>query len=253
MEFSIENLQQLSVLQLVSPLKLDVPGRPSHAFIFRRSGTVDYDFGTWLTRQKPGEVMLIPKGTVFTSTQVGDQESVYTAVNFQGDFSLQEAKKMTLGAEMVKVYAWLDRCISMDPERDRYWILSDFYRITAQLAQQEQHHYYSQNTMSLIEPALERIQRDLFDPELKVSQLHKACGLSNTYFRNLFVARFGVVPKKYILDRRLLHAKQLLESGECRYVSEAARLSGFEDPLYFSRVFKTQYGYPPSADIIVKK
>ncbi|MBR4016448.1 MAG: helix-turn-helix transcriptional regulator [Oscillospiraceae bacterium] len=250
MEFYIENLELLSVLQLVSPARLPVPGRPSHAFIFRRSGCVDYDFGTWQTRQNPGEVMLIPKGTVFTATLTDGMESTYTAVNFQGIFSLKEAKKLTLGAEMVKIYAWLDRCAAMDPDRDRYWMLSDFYRIVAQLAQQKQHHYYSQDTMSLIEPALERIQKDLFDPELKVGLLHESCGLSNTYFRSLFVARFGETPKQYILDRRLTHAKQLLESGECRLVSEAARLSGFEDPLYFSRVFKARYGYPPSMDVM---
>lgn len=250
MDFRIENLELLSVLQLVSPPYLFNPGRPSHAYVFRRSGAIDYDFGTWQTRQEAGEVLLIPKGTVFSATLVGQEQSNYTVVNFQGDFSLTEVKKLTLGSEMIRVYDWLDRCAAMDPERDRYWILSEFYRITAQLAQLQQADTYTEASLALIEPALELIRKDLYDPELKVGLLHVVCSLSDTYFRDLFVARFGVVPKQYILDRRLNHAKQLLESGECRYVSDAARLSGFEDPLYFSRIYKSRYGHPPSADAV---
>ena len=248
MNFHIDKLELLSVLQLVSPPYLFNPGRPSHAFVFRRCGAIDYDFGTWQTRQEAGEVLLIPKGTVFSATLVGQEQSNYTVVNFQGDFSLKNVMKLTLGPEMIRVYNWLDRCAAMDPERDRYWMLSEFYRIAAQLAQFQQADTYKESSLALIEPALELIRKNLYDPELKVGLLHVVCSLSDTYFRDLFVARFGVVPKQYILDRRLIHAKQLLESGECRYVSDAARLSGFEDPLYFSRIYKVRYGHPPSDD-----
>ena len=250
MRFSIENLELLSVLQLISPPYLFNPGRPSHAFVFRRSGAIDYDFGTWQTRQEAGEVMLIPQGTVFTATPASKEESHYTVVNFQGDFSLHEPKKLNLGKDIVQVYSDLDRCAAMDPERDRFSMLSDFYKIAAYLNQHGETSQYSQDSMALIEPALELIRRDLYDPELKVGLLHVVCSLSDTYFRNLFIARFGVVPKQYILDRRLIHAKQLLESGECRFVSDAARLSGFEDPLYFSRIYKARYGHPPSEDAV---
>jgi len=246
MDFYIENLELLSVLQLVSPPRFVVSGRPSHGLVFRRSGAVDYDFGTWKTRQEQGEVILLPKGTVFTATPANETESTYTVINFLGDFSVNEVKNLTLGSEMINIYTRLDRCAAMDPERERYWILSDFYGIIAQLAQQEQHKDFSKDKLSLIEPALELIRKNLYDPDLNVQLLHAVCGLSRTYFRSLFVARFGVSPKKYILDRRLIHAKQLLESGECRFVREAARISGFEDPLYFSRIFKARYGYPPS-------
>ena len=92
MEFYIENLELLSVLQLESPGYLFNPGRPSHAYVFRRSGAIDYDFGTWKTRQEPGEVLLIPKGTVFSATLASQEKSLYTVVNFQGDLSLTEVK-----------------------------------------------------------------------------------------------------------------------------------------------------------------
>ena len=93
---------------------------------------------------------------------------------------------------------------------------------------------------------MEYLRKHLFDPELSVGQLHPMCNISDTYFRALFAARFGMRPKKYILDRRLAQAKQLLDSGECAQVSEVARLCGFDDDLYFSRVFKNRYGYPPT-------
>lgn len=194
--------------------------------------------------------MLIPKGTVFSATLASKEESRYTVVNFQGNFSLTEPKKLNLGKDTVHIYDALDHCAAMDPERDRFSMLSDFYKIAAYLDRQGENSRYRLDSLALIEPALEMIRRDLYDPELRVGLLHVVCSLSDTYFRNLFVARFGVVPKQYILDRRLIHAKQLLESGECRFVSDAARLSGFEDPLYFSRIYKARYGHPPSDDAL---
>lgn len=250
MRFFIDNFKLLSILQFVSPPKFDSGNRPNHALLFRHSGVVDYDFGSWQTRQEPGEVLLIPKGSLYTSRPVGQTKSKYTVINFQGDFSITEPQKLSLGAEKEQILSLLDRCAAMDSDLDRYWIHSDFYRIVALLEQQANSDCHSPVSLSRIAPALEILRKDLFNPELKVDLLHTACGISHTYFRTLFIARFGLSPKKYIMNQRLIHAKQLLDSGECRDVSETARLSGFEDPMYFSRVFKARYGYPPSKGIV---
>ncbi|MDO4487832.1 MAG: AraC family transcriptional regulator [Eubacteriales bacterium] len=250
MNLNIDNLKLISVLKPVSPQKIQIPSRPSHAYVFRESGAVDYDFAGFKTRQEAGEVLIIPKGTAFTANLVGNEESRYTVINFDGDFSITKAMKLNLGSEALRIFAILDNLAAMDHERDIFWMLSGFYEITARLLKTEQADYHTRETLSLMEPALKLLRHDLFNPTLKVSALHEACGISDTYFRTLFTSQFGVSPKKYILDRRLIHAKQLLDSGECSSVGDAAELSGFEDPLYFSRVFKNRYGYPPSLDLV---
>lgn len=189
--------------------------------------------------------MFIPKGCTFTVRQTTPGISRYTVVNFLGAFPLREPKKCT-ATDLPGMYQRLDQCCSLDPQRDRYLLLSHFYWILSALFETPETAYHSTTTFQLLEPAVEHLQQHIFDPGLSVGRLHSLCKISDTYFRQLFIARFGTSPKKYVLQRRLTLAKSLLDSGECSTVAEAARLSGFEDPLYFSKVFKTRYGYPPS-------
>ena len=98
-----------------------------------------------------------------------------------------------------------------------------------------------------LEPALKFLEKHIFDPDLKIGKLHDLCGISDTYFRQLFLARFGISPKKYVIKRRLAQAKAISDSGEYDTIGEVAMMTGFEDALYFSKAFRNKYGYPPSS------
>jgi len=67
---------------------------------------------------------------------------------------------------------------------------------------------------------------------------------SPEHFHRLFVASFHVTPFLYLLSRRLARACQLLTEGAMS-VKEVAAACGYNDPYYFSRVFRRHYGYPP--------
>lgn len=71
--------------------------------------------------------------------------------------------------------------------------------------------------------------------------------LSHDYFRSLFKAETGKTPHQYIMEKRINSAKMLLENRGVNTlsVSEIADLLGFEDPLYFSRVFRRATGKCP--------
>ena len=56
----------------------------------------------------------------------------------------------------------------------------------------------------------------------------------------------GVPPCKYLTSIRINKAKELLESTDCP-VSEIGSIIGYENPLYFSRIFKKQTGLSPAA------
>jgi len=68
---------------------------------------------------------------------------------------------------------------------------------------------------------------------------------ANTFHR-LFKKAMGLTPFQYMERKRLNQAHRLL--GDARLsVKEVAELSGYENPLYFSRVFRHHFGSPPSA------
>ena len=59
-------------------------------------------------------------------------------------------------------------------------------------------------------------------------------------FQNLVRIKFS----DYLKERRLSHAKTLLENGISN-IADVAELSGFSDPVYFSKLFKQKYGVSP--------
>ena len=61
----------------------------------------------------------------------------------------------------------------------------------------------------------------------------------------LFKEATGKGFKEYITDKRLEHARGLLETTDYN-ITEIAAMSGFENTVYFSSVFKTKYEMPPT-------
>lgn len=52
----------------------------------------------------------------------------------------------------------------------------------------------------------------------------------------------GITPNQYVRKIRLQLAKEAMESGKYRTLSELCYLAGFESPNYFSKLFKESYG-----------
>jgi len=57
--------------------------------------------------------------------------------------------------------------------------------------------------------------------------------------------QIGITPMKYILSIRISNAQHLLETTSY-HVNEIADIIGYDDPLYFSRLFRKQVGFSPS-------
>lgn len=72
------------------------------------------------------------------------------------------------------------------------------------------------------------------------------CKLGNSYFAHTFKQRMGLSPMQYLNHLRIEKAKDLL-TGNSLSVAAVARLVGYDDPLYFSRVFKKFTGIPPQS------
>lgn len=83
-----------------------------------------------------------------------------------------------------------------------------------------------------------------FSEPLNLNSLAKACSVSKYHLSHLFTSQKGQTVGEYLLARRLLAAKSLLETQDYP-VHEVARLTGFQNSGYFCRVFKGQCGLSP--------
>ena len=69
-------------------------------------------------------------------------------------------------------------------------------------------------------------------------------GYNSKYLSHLFKEKMGVSYSEYLRSFRFKYAISLFELG-ISSVKNAALLSGFSDPLYFSNAFKKAIGMSP--------
>ncbi|MBE6703366.1 MAG: helix-turn-helix transcriptional regulator [Ruminococcaceae bacterium] len=113
------------------------------------------------------------------------------------------------------------------------------------LQKEQERDYMPGDRESLIAPAVEAIERDFTDCGLTVARLAAICAMSEVYFRKIFMHRFGVSPKEYLIRKRMEYAKQLIASGQLA-LSDIAVLCGYGEPCHFSREFKKRFGVSPN-------
>ena len=92
---------------------------------------------------------------------------------------------------------------------------------------------------------LEHIKKHLNDSEFGTDQLAKELGISKTTLLSKIKSTYGTVPSEVISRVRIQAATELLEKTELT-ISEIAYRTGFNDPKYFSRVYKKITGKSPS-------
>lgn len=96
-------------------------------------------------------------------------------------------------------------------------------------------------------PALATL-RDMLEqhPEYDWSQSVMAarCGCSPTHLVRLFHRYFHTTPRQYLLDLRILRARQLL-ADETLSIKEIAAAVGCDNALNFSTSFRKRFGIPP--------
>jgi len=79
-----------------------------------------------------------------------------------------------------------------------------------------------------------------FSPDILAEKLH----VGRTKLLGKMKEIFGEPPAKYILNRRLEAAEQMLLIGEYS-INEISDKTGFNDPGYFNKCFKAKYGITP--------
>jgi len=86
---------------------------------------------------------------------------------------------------------------------------------------------------------------DHLDQPLQVATLAAMACVSPSHYFALFKRRTGSAPMDYFTRLRMEQARRLLDSSS-RSVKEVAAALGYDDPFYFSRVFKSVNQVAPS-------
>ena len=103
----------------------------------------------------------------------------------------------------------------------------------------------------LVKKIQEIVQNNYMDCSLGLSSIAETLSFNSSYLSDVFKRFYGQPLTKYITFVRMEKAKKFLSTGEYS-VTEVMEKVGYNDPYYFSKIFKKTYGITPSAFVTLK-
>jgi AraC-like DNA-binding protein len=241
MNFFFPNIKILGVYKGESSLVRSKNPRKNNMLMLKTSGVTQYTIRNLKFSVKAGDIIFIPEG--YDYSVITTQPGKFISVLFDANCKDTPPCKIKLpGAE--ELFERMFRHGKSDLT-NALKAESVFFDILYKLSLSGQINYYSSfKNSDVIESAVNIINSEYSSCDFRITSLHEKYDISSVYFCKLFKQLKGVTPSEYLASVRLEKSKELLLSGYS--VSECAKLTGFSDPLYFSKVYRAAYGYAPS-------
>ena len=247
------SIKEISSVALIKPKENE--GRiihygnriPRYELIYKLSGEVITHFNKKAFHIKPGAVYIIPKcenaDYYIERTIPGDCIDIFFDTDIPSERNLlllnfdENNRIQNLFHKIYKL--WMTK-----PNGYYFLCMSAVYEILYEMLLRSEQ-YSPQSNYKKIEPGIEYIHNNLYD-DIDYKLPSKICGISYTYFKKLFIEKFGVPPVRYVNNMRLERSRELLLTNKYS-IGEIAKMCGFENTFYFSKKFKERYQASPTA------
>ena len=218
--------------------------RSSDCFAYYVYGSADYIFEDQTLSVREGDAFYLAKGSVY-DIQI-HEKSKFICLNF--DFQPSDTVRHselfpsvgTATGHMFHQFLHL----RLDEDRDylpkAFSALYDVYFELLMIGNQASARYVA---------GFDRLHAYIIDhyadSDLSLASIANGTDISESRIRRMLQSKLHTTPIKYINSLRLEKAQALLSESNVP-ISDIAYATGFEDPFYFSRMFKKQYGISPA-------
>lgn len=226
--------------------------RPVHNLAVLTKGSCEITVNDTVIDFNCGDVLFIPKGTVYASEWTGNPQISFTSLHF--DFtaaanpflscvpSLQVLKtdeERFVKEKLSEILELRERGTDCD-----FQVIAAAYSIFSivfpKLKTSMIKHGYG-----LIQPAIS-LMENRFREDIKIKQLADLCCISESRFFAWFKKLTGTTPVEYKNRIAIGFAKAELISEPDKSVERVAEECGFDSAIYFRRVFRKITGKTPS-------
>lgn len=214
----------------------------SGVFTFPSGASVEY---------KRGDIVLIPPDSMHENTSEAGFTNIHINMS-NGSFSSNIPSVITDDTEGHILNAFEDAFFFYHSNLNkRQLILSGLGNLLANYVIA----FRSNKPLSkLVEEIKADIVKNFPDPQYNLEGFMHTFPFSYDYLRKLFKSEIGMTPHNYLVEMRMQSAEKLLIDAKHNElnISMISQMCGYEEPLYFSRVFKKHFGLSPSAYISKK-
>ncbi|MDD6883074.1 MAG: AraC family transcriptional regulator [Eubacteriales bacterium] len=238
-----------SVVRIPQPqgAEIHIHARKYCGLLLAESGVLHYEHNGTSFRSDNEHALLVPCGISYI-LRCTEKSSSYV-VNFRltGDAPFSTFCSFDT-APSQKLMAQLARMTRIWTFHKGSWELAcmgELYDILAQLNERNAHRYFPKHRYDQIAPSIEYLETHFDHPGIANEVLAEASGVSTVYFRKLFTEKYGVSPMRYVRQKRIERAQELMRNG-CGSVSQVAADTGYASPYHFSKAFKLTTGITPT-------
>ena len=203
-------------------------------------GTAKIESGDKTFCLKPGDILFIPRGSVYSTSFDGEPEILfgsYAYMNYPGipmhKYKMQTVNKTDKIEELIKL-------ISSSNDADGRTIGYLFLFLAEMYDGLKMTSFDEKNV--ILESAMQYMR---LSPCSKIPEVAKECGICERGLYSIFKEFAGITPAEFKNHLKLENAYNNLRSTNLS-VEEISDLCGFSSPSYFRKLFRNKYKKTPS-------
>ncbi len=198
---------------------------------------------------KRGSVFLIFPGTIFRLSCTDDFEYAYISFMGKGieeilfDMEIDKSIKVYNGLEHL-VGMWLESLRRIDEQNADILPVSVLLYTISYLTNGNASSL-RQDSSDIAQNIVNYVTKHYDNPEISLRHVAGVFNYTQKYLSGLFKKKNGTGFCEYINNLRIKKAVTLIDGG-LKEISMIAEKCGYSDSLYFSKVFKSKTGLPPT-------
>ncbi|MDR0751488.1 MAG: helix-turn-helix domain-containing protein [Christensenellaceae bacterium] len=206
------------------------------------SGQLNFSDGSTITYLQ-NEIVIIPPLVLHTNISDGGFKNIHLVIS-NWDTALKMPFKIADKDGFIRTLAKRLQMCHVADIKNRAIIIQNYLDLILNLIvsgiEENQHSEY-------VVLLRNKLLENFTDENFNIIACMKDIPLNPEYLRKLFKKELGISPIQFLLKIRLESANRLLLSVQSNKhkLNEIAHMSGFNDSLYFSRMYKKKYGMSP--------
>lgn len=170
------------------------------------------------------------------------ERRAYMTGLFHALYSVSQYHDIQSSGEVSEKLQWF---IHSSPQWEDLAVMSGWLREVCLLVRSVISENRKSSSRVLVDSAVRYLEEHYGESSLSVEQMCEKLHLSQSYFSTIFKQEMGQSFVRYLTELRMNRALELLEHTEEK-TYEIAEKVGYDEPNYFSYVFKKQFGISPT-------
>ena len=239
----IERILRIASVDIAAGGGKQMTQRESMGIIIATKGSLTYSHLGHDYISDENHILIMPRGISYTFKSKDDSTSI--VINFASKnepamdtiFSLEEDLK-SFGKTLENLWVF---------EKPAYKLrcMENLYAFFAAHTS-DNTTYIPSSKWAVLKPGLDFLEANITNPNLNNDEIASASGISTVYFRKLFTMKYHMPPMKYVRQKRIDKAKDLLTSQYYGSITDIAYSCGFGSLYHFSKAFKEETSVSPS-------